>query len=77
MLGTAQALVSMPAAWDPTGAASLATIPAGLAAREAFRRQADARMNAQLDRDQAELYRKYGLNPDGTPSGRKGSLSVD
>ncbi len=76
-LGTAQAIASMPAAWDPTGAASLATIPAGLAAREAFRRQADARMEAQLDKDQAEFYRKYGLNPDGSPSGRKGPLSLD
>ncbi|KRE07147.1 hypothetical protein ASE63_23160 [Bosea sp. Root381] len=76
-LGTAQALMSMPAAWDPTGAASLVTIPAGLAAREAFRRQADARMEAQLAKDQAEFYRRYGLNPDGSPSGRKGPLSVD
>lgn len=75
--GTAQAVMSMPAAWDPTGAASLATIPAGLAMREAQRRQADARMNAQLAKDQAAFYRKYGLNPDGSPTGRKGPLSVD
>lgn len=76
-VGAAQAIMSMPAAWDPTGVASLATIPAGLAAREAFRRQADARMEAQLEKDQAAFYRKYGLNPDGSPSGRKGPLSVD
>ena len=76
-VGTAQAVMSMSAAWDPTGAASLATIPAGLAMREAQRRQADARMNAQLAKDQAEFYRKYGLNPDGSPTGRKGPLSVD
>lgn len=76
-VGTAQAVMSMPAAWDPTGMASLATIPAGLAMREAQRRQADARMNAQLAKDQAEFYRRYGLNPDGSPTGRKGPLSVD
>src|SRR5690606_7674984 len=29
-VGTAQAAMSMPAAWDPTGAASLVTTPAGL-----------------------------------------------
>ena len=76
-VGTAQAAMSMPAAWDPTGAASLVTTPAGLAMREAHRRQADARMDAQLAKDQAEFYRKYGLNPDGSPTGRKGPLSVD
>lgn len=70
-LGTAQAVMSMPAAFDPTGAASLATIPAGLAAREAFRRSADERMAAQLARDEREFYRRYGMNPDGTPTGRK------
>lgn len=76
-VGTAQAVMSMPAAWDPTGAASLVTTPTGLAMREAHRRQADARMEAQLAKDQAEFYRKYGLNPDGSPTGRKGPLSVD
>jgi len=70
-LGTAQAAMSMPAAWDPTGAASLATIPAGLAAREAWRRNADARMEAQLDKDERAFLRRYGMNPDGTPSGRR------
>lgn len=76
-VGTAQAVMSMPAAWDPTGAASLVTTPAGLAMREAQRRQADARMDAQIAKDQAAFYRKYGLNPDGSPTGRKGPLSVD
>jgi len=70
-LGTAQAAMSMPAAWDPTGDASLVTTPAGLAARQACSKSADARLNAQLEKDQQELYRKYGLNPDGSPSGRK------
>lgn len=76
-LGTAQAVMSMPAAWDPTGAASLVTTPAGLAARETFRKRADAAMEAQAAKDQAAFYRKYGLNPDGSPTGRKGPLSVD
>ncbi|CAM5768566.1 hypothetical protein [Bosea minatitlanensis] len=76
-LGTAQALASMPAAWDPTGAASLVTTTAGLAAREAFRRRADALLDAQAAKDRAALYRQYGLNPDGSPSGRKGPLSTD
>jgi hypothetical protein len=76
-VGTAQAVMSMPAAWDPTGAASLVTTPVGLAMREAQRKRADAMMDAQLAKDQAAFYRKYGLNPDGSPTGRKGPLSVD
>ncbi len=76
-VGTAQAAMSMPAAWDPTGAASLVTTPAGLAMREAHRRQADARMDAQLAKDRAAFYRQYGLNPDGSTTGRKGPLSAD
>lgn len=76
-VGTAQAAMSMPAAWDPTGAASLVTTSAGLAMREAQRKRADARMDAQLAKDEAAFYRKYGLNPDGSPTGRKGPLSVD
>jgi hypothetical protein len=77
MVGATQGAIGMAAAWDPTGAASLATIPAGLAVRQAHRASADARMNAQLKRDEEALYKRWGMNPDGTPSGvRPGSHAV-
>jgi hypothetical protein len=34
-------------------------------------------MDAQLAKDRATFYRQYGLNPDGSTTGRKGPLSVD
>ncbi|MEO3997156.1 hypothetical protein [Mesorhizobium sp. CAU 1732] len=67
--GTAQSAIGMAAAFDPTGLASMAMMPAGRAARNAWMRSADARMDAQLERDTQALYRRYGMNPDGTPSG--------
>lgn len=70
-LGTAQAAMSIPAAFDPTGIASLTMMPAGRAARNAWMRSADARMKTQLDKDEQEIYRRYGMTPDGRPSGRK------
>lgn len=68
-LGAAQGAIGMAAAFDPTGVASLATMPAGLAARQAWRASADARMDAQLKRDEEAQYRRWGMNPDGSPSG--------
>jgi hypothetical protein len=70
-LGAAQGAASIAASADPTGLSSFAKAPAALAARNAMARSADARMEAQLARDEQALYRRYGMNPDGTPSGRK------
>lgn len=70
-LGAAQGATSLAASADPTGLATFAKAPAALAARNALARSADARMDAQLARDEQALYRRYGMNPDGTPSGKK------
>jgi len=69
--GAAQGATSLAASADPTGISSFIKAPAGLAARNALARSADARMDAQLARDEQALYRRYGMNPDGTPSGKK------
>jgi len=69
--GAAQGATSLAASADPTGLSSFVKAPVALAARNALARSADARMEAQLARDEQELYRRYGMNPDGTPSGRK------
>ncbi|WP_029075382.1 hypothetical protein [Kaistia adipata] len=69
--GAAQGATSLAASADPTGLSSFVKAPVALAARNAMARSADARMDAQLARDEQELYRRYGMNPDGTPSGKK------
>lgn len=70
-LGAAQGATSLAASADPTGISSLVKAPVALAARNALAKSANARMDAQLARDEQALYRKYGMNPDGTPSGKK------
>lgn len=69
--GAAQGATSLVASADPTGISSFVKAPVALAARNAMVKSADARMAAQLARDEQELYRRYGMNPDGTPSGKK------
>ncbi|WP_201403485.1 hypothetical protein [Kaistia sp. 32K] len=69
--GAAQGATSLAASADPTGLSSFVKAPVALAARNAMAKSADARMDAQLARDEQELYRRYGMNPDGTPSGKK------
>lgn len=69
--GAAQGATSLAASADPTGLSSFAKAPVALAARNALARSANARMDAQLARDEQELYRRYGMKPDGTPSGIK------
>lgn len=69
--GAAQGATSLAASADPTGLSSFVKAPVALAARNAMARSADARIDAQLARDEQELYRRYGMNPDGTPSGKK------
>lgn len=70
-LGTAQGVAGIAAASDPTGLSGMALGAAGLAARNAMMTSADNRMKAQLARDEQAAYRRYGMNPDGTPSGKK------
>ena len=70
-LGAAQGATSLAASADPTGLASMVKAPVALAARNALAKSANARMDAQLARDEQALYNRYGMNPDGTPSGRK------
>lgn len=74
-LGAAQGATSLAASVDPTGISSFIKAPVGLAARNALAKSADARMDAQLARDEQALYRRYGMNPDGTPSGKKPGAS--
>jgi hypothetical protein len=69
--GAAQGATSLAASADRTGISSAVKAPIALAARNALARSADARMDAQLARDEQALYRRYGMNPDGTPSGKK------
>lgn len=70
-LGAAQGATSLAASADPTGLSSIAKAPVALAARNALAKSADARLDAQLARDEQALYKRYGMNPDGTPSGHK------
>ncbi|WP_199084399.1 hypothetical protein [Bosea sp. ASV33] len=69
--GAVQGATSLAASADPTGLSSFAKAPVALAARNALAKSADARMDAQLARDEQALYRRYGMNPDGTPSGKR------
>lgn len=69
--GAAQGATSIAASADPTGISSFVKAPVALAARNAMMKSANARMDAQLARDEQALYRRYGMNPDGTPSGKR------
>lgn len=69
--GAAQGATSLAASADPTGLSSFAKAPVAFAARNAWAKSADVRMDAQLAADEQALYRRYGMNPDGTPSGKK------
>ncbi len=69
--GAAQGATSIAASADPTGIANIVKAPVAMAARNAMAKSANARMDAQLARDEQALYRRYGMNPDGTPSGKK------
>jgi hypothetical protein len=49
---------------------------AGSAAHKAWLASAHARMKAAQEADLQATYKKYGMNPDGTPSGRPGPGSA-
>jgi len=74
--GTAQAATGAAIALDPTGLSSIATLTAGRAAHRAWTASAHARLRAASEADLQEKYRRYGLNPDGTPSGKPGPGSA-
>lgn len=75
-LGTAQGVVGMAASFDKTGLSAIPLAIGNSAANEAFRASSEARMEAALEEDLQATYRKYGMNPDGTPSGRPGPGSA-
>ena len=70
--GTAQGVAGAAAAMDPTGLSSIPLMAGGNAAHKAWLTKSHARMEAAAEEDLQATYRKYGLNPDGTPSGRPG-----
>jgi hypothetical protein len=71
-LGTAQGVAAMAASVDKTGLSSIPLIVGVNASNAAYQARSDARMKAAEEEDLQATYRKYGMKPDGTPSGRPG-----
>ncbi len=61
-LGTAQGVAGAAASMIPMGAGSLVTTTAGRAARDAMIIRHDKLMRAQVERDNAEFYKRYGIS---------------
>ncbi|KFG68549.1 hypothetical protein [Microvirga sp. BSC39] len=74
--GTVQGAAGAAAAFDSTGVASLPLMVGGRAAHRAWMTSARARMQAAEEVDRQAFYKKYGMNPNGTPSGRPGQGSA-
>lgn len=60
-LGTAQGVAGAAASMLPMGAGSLVTTTAGRAARDAMIIRHDKLMREQIERDNAEFYKRYGI----------------
>ncbi|WAX93034.1 VIT1/CCC1 transporter family protein [Aminobacter sp. NyZ550] len=60
-LGTAQGVAGIAASMLPMGAGSLVTTTAGRAARDAMIIRHDKLMREQIERDNAEFYKRYGI----------------
>ncbi|MCA0277506.1 MAG: VIT1/CCC1 transporter family protein [Proteobacteria bacterium] len=60
-LGTAQGVAGAAASMIPMGAGSLVTTTAGRAARDAMIIRHDKLMREQVERDNAEFYKRYGI----------------
>jgi hypothetical protein len=75
-LGATQAAAGIAASFDKTGIASIPVALGGVAARKAWMASGRARMQAAREADKQAFYKKYGMNPDGTPSGRPGPGSA-
>ncbi|MBZ6076111.1 hypothetical protein [Microvirga puerhi] len=74
--GTAQGVASIAASMDKTGLSSIPLMVGGNAAHKAWLASANARADAAAEEDLQATYRKYGMNPDGTPSGKPGRGSA-
>lgn len=61
-LGTTQGVAGAAASMIPMGAGSLVTTTAGRAARDAMIIRHDKLMRAQIERDNAEFYKRYGIS---------------
>jgi hypothetical protein len=70
--GTAQGVAGIAAAMDPTGLSVIPLTVGGGIAHKAWLAKNHARMEAAAEEDLQAAYRKYGMNPDGTPSGKPG-----
>ncbi|WP_262268590.1 hypothetical protein [Microvirga yunnanensis] len=68
-LGTAQGVAALAASVDKTGAASIPLLIGVNASNAAYQARSEARVKAAEDEDMQATYRRYGMNPDGTPSG--------
>ncbi|MBQ0824232.1 hypothetical protein KBI52_28960 [Microvirga sp. HBU67558] len=75
-LGNAQGVAAMAASMDKTGAASIPLLIGVNASNAAYQARSEARVKAAEEEDMQATYRKYGMNPDGTPSGRPGPGSA-
>ncbi|WP_262298362.1 hypothetical protein [Microvirga sesbaniae] len=75
-LGTAQGVAALAASVDKTGAASIPLLIGVNASNAAYQARSEARVKAAEDEDMQATYRRYGMNPDGTPSGRPGPGSA-
>lgn len=75
-LGTVQGVGAMAASMDKTGAASIPLLVGVNVSNQAFSAKSHARMKAAQEEDLQATYRKYGMNPDGTPSGKPGPGSA-
>ncbi|MBT1154197.1 hypothetical protein J1C56_01175 [Aminobacter anthyllidis] len=61
-LGTAQGVAGAAASMVPLGAGSLVTTTAGRAARDAMIIRHDKLMREQVERDNAEFFKRYGIS---------------
>jgi hypothetical protein len=66
----------MAASMDKTGLSSIPLLVGVNVSNEAFSAKSHARMKAAEEVDLQATYRKYGMNPDGTPSGKPGPGSA-
>ncbi|WP_040638703.1 hypothetical protein [Microvirga lotononidis] len=74
--GAAQGAAGLAAAMDPTGLSVIPLTVGGGIAHKAWLAKNHAKMEAAAEEDIQSAYRKYGMNPDGTPSGKPGPGSA-
>jgi hypothetical protein len=74
--GAVQGAAGAAASFDSSGAASLPLRVGGNVAHKAWLTSVQARTRAASAADLQAQYKKYGMNPDGTPSGKPGPGSA-